>query len=322
MAKEFFHKIKLFFFPLKENSYYPLFLKSRFLFYYAVFLLVLKLIILPFIFYFPETSFFADLTKITLIGFANNDRENYGFKTLREDPLLAQAARLKAQDMLEKGYFDHYSPEGISPWYWLQKTGYKYSVAGENLAIGFFDSEQVHQAWMNSSSHKRNILNPGYEEIGIAVVKGDFQGKETTLVVQFFGTKREVIFEEKPESLLVLEEESIGPEIAEDIEEDLISEEGYLEARVAAAGPVFYLFEFMLSDYYNLVQFIIYTSLIFIIVILLITVYYDVFIYRKFKIDYIDAIFKTVGFSALWFILIYLDKLIMLEIISQEFMIK
>ena len=89
--------------------------------------------------------------------------------------------------MLQEGYFNHVSPEGLSPWYWFQRQGYQYQYAGENLAIGFLNSNEVTRAWMKSPDHRENILNPHYQEMGLAVVKGNFQGQETTLVVQFFG---------------------------------------------------------------------------------------------------------------------------------------
>lgn len=78
----------------------------------------------------------------------------------------------------------------------------------------------------------------------------------------------------------------------------------------------------MTSNYYELIQKIIYGSLILIIFSLLITVLYDIFIYRKFEIQYKDVIGKTIVFSILWFVLLFLDKIIMINLINpQEFMI-
>ena len=156
MSEEIFRKLKLIFIPCRDNKYRPKFLGSKFLFYYALVLLLLKLIIIPFFLYFPKTVFFADLAKTNLVGLTNTTREYFGFQALKENQALNEAAYLKAKDMIEKGYFAHYSPEGITPWYWLKKIGYNYKSAGENLAIGFLDSEQVYRAWMDSSSHKAN----------------------------------------------------------------------------------------------------------------------------------------------------------------------
>ncbi len=355
MAKEIFCKLKIIFLPCRDNKYKPRFLDSKFLFYYALFLLFLKLIVLPFLFYFPKTAFFADVTKTNLIEYTNSTRAHFGLTTLRENPTLNRAAYLKAQDMLSRGYFAHYSPEGVSPWYWLIESGYNYRVAGENLAIGFLESEQVHQAWMNSYSHKENILNPNYREIGIAVVKGNFQGNETTLVVQFLGAPRiEFIQEEaiqavdqppiqpKPidekiktepsetEEIEIAEEVAAEEEVAEEeevmdkkIEEETKEEYPILvvEQREIEKTPLFLLFNFMTSDYYNWIQRIIYGSLVLIIISLLITIYCDIFIYRKFVFDHKDILFKTIAYSALWFVLLFLDKMIMVELITYNFRI-
>ena len=61
---------------------------------------------------------------------------------------------MKAQDMATLGYFAHVSPDGKTPWYWIEKVGYDYQYAGENLAINFSDSKDVTNAWMASPLHK------------------------------------------------------------------------------------------------------------------------------------------------------------------------
>ncbi|MBI4359256.1 MAG: hypothetical protein HY577_01610 [Candidatus Nealsonbacteria bacterium] len=181
-------EIKIALFPCPENEFRPIFLQRRFLVYYLLLFLVLRLIVFPFYFLFPNTSFFAEVVSSTLIELTNQDRQARGLLALKENPVLTQAAYAKAQDMIQNDYFSHVSPGGLSPWYWFKKSGYNYRVAGENLAIGFLDSGEVEKAWNNSPSHRQNLLSPSYKEIGIAVVKGNFQGQETTLVVQFFGT--------------------------------------------------------------------------------------------------------------------------------------
>lgn len=350
--------MKLIFLPHKGNTYRPKFLNGEFLFYYAAALLLLKLLVLPFLFSLSETAFFADLTKTSLVDLANVSREQSGFQPLRENPVLNQAAYLKAQDMIEKDYFAHYSPEGVSPWHWLEEVGYDYRLAGENLAIGFLESEQVHTAWMDSLSHKENILNAGYQEVGIAVAKGDFQGKETTLVVQFFAAPRIIVPQEKaplPSVVTAPEEETKEVSLREEeqqeqeqVTEEVVMVQGMQEApediwqeesadflstedvkqeeasmdKGIERTPVLHLFQFMTSDYYDLIQKIAYASLALIILFLAITVFFDIFIYHKFQIQYGDAIFKTIGFAILWFVLLFLDKMIMIEIINpQTFMI-
>ncbi|HOK35422.1 MAG TPA: CAP domain-containing protein [Candidatus Pacearchaeota archaeon] len=185
-------KLQLWFIPCKENNYRPHFLKSKFLVWCVLILFILKIVLVSFLWYFPKTALFAEVNRVTLLDLANKERQNLNLNSLKEDPKLDEAAYLKAQDMLENDYFAHTSPSGISPWYWFEVVGYDYQYAGENLAIDFLDSEELHTAWINSPSHRANILSPNFKDIGIAVVKGDFKGRETTVVVQLFGAPREV----------------------------------------------------------------------------------------------------------------------------------
>lgn len=135
-----------------------------------------------------KTNFFASVLPGVLVDLTNADRQQSGVGTLTLDPALSQAAQLKADDMAAKGYFAHVSPEGKTPWYWLDAVGYKYTYAGENLAVDFNDSKDVEDAWMASPTHHANIVKAQYTRVGFAVAKGMYQGKETTFVVQEFAT--------------------------------------------------------------------------------------------------------------------------------------
>lgn len=181
-------KLKLIFIPCKENKYKPSFFKSKFLAFIVLILFIFKLILISFIWYFPKSALFAEINKNVLLNLTNEERQSFNLVPLKENSKLDEAAYLKAQDMLQNDYFAHTSPTGISPWYWFDLVGYNYHYAGENLAIDFIDSEEVHKAWISSSTHRENIINPNYQDIGIAVVTGEFQGRETTIVVQFFGS--------------------------------------------------------------------------------------------------------------------------------------
>lgn len=139
---------------------------------------------------FKHTDFLASVLPGVLATLTNQDRAASGIPTLSVDAHLSEAAQMKADDMAAKGYFSHVDPEGRQPWYWLQKAGYEYAYAGENLAVNFTDSEDVQEAWMNSPTHHANIVKPQYTRIGIGVAQGMYQGKETTFVVQFFATPR------------------------------------------------------------------------------------------------------------------------------------
>ncbi len=131
----------------------------------------------------------SNITKQQVIDLTNKERQGYGDAVVKENTLLDKAAEEKAQDMFAKNYWAHISPSGKTPWFWMQRTGYSYVYAGENLARGYSTSQDVMNAWMISKmGHKENILNNNYREIGVAVEDGVINGERTTLVVQMFGT--------------------------------------------------------------------------------------------------------------------------------------
>lgn len=130
----------------------------------------------------------AAVISSVLIELTNNDRSTSGLATLTMSPALTAVAQAKADDMAAKGYFAHTSPEGKSPWYWFHQEGYLFAYAGENLAVDFGESADVERAWMNSPTHRANVLGTQFTEIGIAVATGTYQGRPTTFVVQEFGT--------------------------------------------------------------------------------------------------------------------------------------
>lgn len=133
-----------------------------------------------------------EITPQTMLELTNASRREVGAVELKSNSQLAAAAEAKASDMLSFQYFDHNSPSGVTPWFWIKSSGYEYSYAGENLAIDFISAEGAHQAFMNSSSHRENILNTNYQEIGIAVKKGIFEGEESIIVVEEFGARSAV----------------------------------------------------------------------------------------------------------------------------------
>ncbi|MCX6718382.1 MAG: CAP domain-containing protein [Candidatus Staskawiczbacteria bacterium] len=163
-------------------------MQNNVLLYFVVLLLVLKIGTTLIAINIPQNIFFADITRSSLESFANQTRQSLGLPALKENQKLNEAAQLKAQNMVQNNYFAHTSPTGVSPWAWFLKAGYNYKYAGENLAIGFFDSQEVYQAWLNSPSHKANIVNPNYTEVGTAVLDG-FGSGNTIVVVQEFGSQ-------------------------------------------------------------------------------------------------------------------------------------
>lgn len=138
---------------------------------------------------FPRVlGYAANISPSDVIRLTNDRRLSGGLSPLSENSVLSSAALAKGNDMLAKGYWAHFAPDGTSPWTFFQSFGYKYKYAGENLARDFSNPGSAVEAWMGSPSHRDNIMNPNYREIGIGVVEGNLNGVDTTIIVQFFGT--------------------------------------------------------------------------------------------------------------------------------------
>lgn len=135
----------------------------------------------------------TDIHVEQLLAATNAKRQSMGLAALTLNSKLSAAAAGKAQDMFAKGYWAHNSPTGTTPWDFITGSGYRYTVAGENLAKNFSTSGGVMDAWMASPTHRDNIVKSSYKEIGFAVVNGTLNGEETTLVVQMFGSSNDSI---------------------------------------------------------------------------------------------------------------------------------
>lgn len=123
-----------------------------------------------------------------IINLTNEERAKFGLPQLSTNGQLSQAAQAKAADMFANDYWAHNSPSGRTPWSFITAAGYKYVFAGENLARDFGDPAAVVGAWMDSPSHRSNILDKNFREIGVGVSSGRLTGREGILVVQMFGT--------------------------------------------------------------------------------------------------------------------------------------
>jgi uncharacterized protein YkwD len=130
--------------------------------------------------------------KLTIAGtiqWTNIERTNNGgLPALTENSQLDEIAKLRMDDMFQKQYFAHVSPASSSAVTVAGDVGYDYIALGENLALGNFGGDQkLMEAWMNSPGHRANILNSAYQEIGVAVGRGMFEGNIAWLAVQIFG---------------------------------------------------------------------------------------------------------------------------------------
>jgi hypothetical protein len=186
-----FKWLKKLFIPHEHNNYKPhLFREFGVFVMFSIIVLAFLVAVLNQIII-NKTSLTALVLPSVLVDYANENRSTENFKHLAVNSVLEKAAQLKANDMAEKGYFAHKSPDGHSPWYFFQQAGYDFSYAGENLAVNFTDSVEVSKAWMNSPGHRANIMNGNFSEIGIATAEGVYQGRKTVFVVQLFGRPAE-----------------------------------------------------------------------------------------------------------------------------------
>lgn len=128
------------------------------------------------------------LLSSEVVTWTNTYRAQNGLKALTRNSTLDSAAIIKIHDMFERQYFEHVSPTGKSPADLITSVGYDYLWEGENLALGIFsDEKDLVDAWMASPGHRANILNSHFEEIGIGVEEGTYEGKHVWLAVQEFG---------------------------------------------------------------------------------------------------------------------------------------
>jgi len=104
-------------------------------------------------------GFATDISIQALLKDTNDKRIENGLQPLTLNDQLNQAAAGKAADMFGNNYWAHISPSGKTPWDFILGANYQYVYAGENLAKDFQDSQGVVDAWMNSPSHKENLLN-------------------------------------------------------------------------------------------------------------------------------------------------------------------
>lgn len=178
---------KVTFIPHHANNHWPLALRHRTLAYISSFLILTKIVAISALALTPNTAELSTITESRMVQLTNEARTQAGLPELTVSSKLSQAAKLKGQDMLKNQYFAHISPSGVTPWFWMKKTGYSYEVAGENLAIDFLDAEDIVSAWLASPTHKANLLHKDYTETGIAVVSGEFQQGTSIIVVHMFG---------------------------------------------------------------------------------------------------------------------------------------
>lgn len=123
----------------------------------------------------------VDEQRKEVIKLTNETRSKLSLHPLRENTKLTLSAQTKACDMVQKNYYDHIDPEGRTTWHFFTDAGYSYTSAAENLAQNYYADQHLIDDWMDSPTHKLNIVNPVYEDIGIGIC-GNY-------IVQHFGKR-------------------------------------------------------------------------------------------------------------------------------------
>ena len=123
-----------------------------------------------------------------LLVATNNERTQNGAGGLSLNQNLNSAAQAKANDMIARNYWSHNTPDGQEPWIFIDGAGYKYLKAGENLAYGFDSSNDTVTGWMNSPTHRANLLDGGFNDVGFGFANGasyNNSGPETVVVAMY-----------------------------------------------------------------------------------------------------------------------------------------
>lgn len=120
------------------------------------------------------------------VRLVNAERQAAGLPPLITDWQLTRVARIKSEEMRDRGYFAHQSPTYGTPFEMMSKFGLSFRGAGENIAAGQATAKQVVASWMNSPGHRQNILNKSFTHVGIGYASG---GKNSHYWTQMFLTK-------------------------------------------------------------------------------------------------------------------------------------
>lgn len=134
-------------------------------------------------------SYATSVSAPSLLDETNARRTADGKSALRRNTRLDAAAQAKAEDMAARNYWSHATPDGQQPWSFIEQAGYSYQKAGENLAYGFSTSGATVAGWMNSPSHRANLLDSGFDEVGFGYANAaDYQDAgNNTIVVAMYG---------------------------------------------------------------------------------------------------------------------------------------
>ena len=163
-------------------------MKRRFYAIGLCILLIFSLVLSSAAFYFPFSFLFSRKTGSTaktpsaptmpdasaasqILTSVNTYRSQNHLAPVVLSSALSSGAQKKADDLHDANYFSHVSPTYGSAFDMMRQQGIRYSYAGENIAKGYASSSAVMGGWMNSPSHKANILSPHFTTLGVGYVK-------------------------------------------------------------------------------------------------------------------------------------------------------
>jgi uncharacterized protein YkwD len=120
---------------------------------------------------------FSSASEQQLVALTNQSRANAGRRALRVDSALTSIARYRSKDMITRNYFSHsIPPSGKSVFNVMSERGYCFNLAGENIGWNTYPDDvataQIHQMFMNSPSHRENIMGRAWDVIGVGAYKG------------------------------------------------------------------------------------------------------------------------------------------------------
>jgi uncharacterized protein YkwD len=182
--------IKYWFLPAHKNKFHPHALRP-----FGLLIFLALFVTIPFLYNVTSAKnaqvlgYATNISVGDVFAITNQERASNSVSALALSSQLNAAATAKANHMFTHNYWAHVAPDGTTPWSLMYSAGYNYSAAGENLAKNFNTSAGVVNGWMNSATHRANMLNGAFTEVGFAVVDGTLLGSETTLVVAMYGSR-------------------------------------------------------------------------------------------------------------------------------------
>jgi hypothetical protein len=133
-------------------------------------------------------SFSTEMSVSELLRVTNDYRSRHDVSPLTNHNYLNDAAQAKAMDMAENNYWSHNTPSGEEPWLFITNANYLYLNAGENLAYGFATSRETVAGWINSPTHRENMLDSNYTEVGFGFINSEDyvgNGRQTIVVAMY-----------------------------------------------------------------------------------------------------------------------------------------